>query len=62
MAGKAILITDKAVEKLPLAEEGQYWAFDSELIGFGVLVGKRVKTFMVRGEFWRTGRENSRPD
>jgi len=56
MAGKAILITDKAVEKLPLAEEGQYWAFDSELIGFGVLVGKRVKTFMVRGEFWRDGK------
>jgi hypothetical protein len=28
---------------------------DSELPGFFVLIGKRRKTFMAQGEFWRDG-------
>jgi len=48
-------LTDKNIADLPLAPEGQYKARDSELSGFFVLVGKRRKSFMAHGEFWRDG-------
>ena len=48
-------LTDKSVAQLPQAAIGQYKARDTELKGFFVLVGKRSKTFMVQGEFWREG-------
>ncbi|OCC24878.1 hypothetical protein MB02_05310 [Croceicoccus estronivorus] len=40
-------LTDKAVEKLPLATGGQYVVRD-DLPGFYVVVGKRSKTFTVQ--------------
>jgi integrase len=50
-----LLLTDKSIGGLPLAGTGQYKARDNELTGFLVLIGKRSKTFMVQGEFWREG-------
>jgi hypothetical protein len=35
--------------------EKQHKVRDSELPGFFVLIGKRRKTFMAQGEFWRDG-------
>lgn len=45
-----LALTDRAVAGLPLASSGQYFAKDTELRGFWVLVGKRKKTFVVQGE------------
>jgi hypothetical protein len=56
MPDKRLLLTDKSVEKLPLVTEGQYFVRDTELRGFLILVGKRTKTFMAQGEFWRDGK------
>jgi integrase len=50
-----MLLTDKAIAKLPFAAEGQYKVRDAELKGFFVRVGKRSKTYMVQGEHWRDG-------
>lgn len=50
-----LLITDKAVARLPFADTGQYNVHDAELRGFFVRVGKRSKTYMVRGEHWQDG-------
>lgn len=55
MADQTILLTDKAIAKLPNAKTGQYKAHDTELKGFLVLVGKRTKTFMVQADYWREG-------
>lgn len=55
MADLSILIADKAIARLPYAENGQYKVYDTELRGFLVLVGKRTKSFMAQGEFWRDG-------
>jgi hypothetical protein len=49
-------LTDKALEKLPLATDGQYIVRDTELKGFLVVVGKRRKTFTVKGEGWKNGK------
>ncbi len=38
-----------------MAESGQYRVRDTEIRGFLILVGKRKKTFMAEGEFWREG-------
>lgn len=56
MPNQSLLLTDKSVDKLPLASAGQYFVRDTELAGFSILVGKRTKTFMVQGEFWRDGK------
>ncbi|MDP3856119.1 Arm DNA-binding domain-containing protein, partial [Phenylobacterium sp.] len=55
MASQQLLLTDKAIIRLPFATSGQYKARDTELGGFFVQVGKRSKTYMVEGEFWRHG-------
>jgi len=49
------VLNDKAIAHLPAADGTQYKVRDSELPGFFVLVGKRRKTFMAQGEFWRDG-------
>jgi hypothetical protein len=55
MTNSSLLLNDKAVAKLPYAADGQYKARDTEVAGFFVRVGKRSKTFMAEGEFWRDG-------
>jgi integrase len=55
MTNQNLLLNDKAIARLPYAESGQYKARDSEVAGFFVRVGKRSKTFMAEGEFWRDG-------
>jgi len=55
MRDHTLLLTDKTVDGLSFAESGQYKVHDSELNGFLVLVGKRRKTFMAQGDFWRNG-------
>jgi site-specific recombinase XerD len=50
-----LLLTDKSVARLAYAGEKQYRVRDTELRGFCVLVGKRRKSFIVQGEFWRHG-------
>lgn len=55
MADLSMEITDKAINQLPLAEEGQYKVLDTELKGFVVVIGRRKKTFAAQGAFWRDG-------
>ena len=55
MADQRQSLTDRRIAYLPLAREKQYKVRDSGLPGFFVLVGKRRKSFMVHGEFWRDG-------
>jgi integrase len=55
MADQREILTDKSILCLPYAAEKQYRVRDSELSGFFVLIGKRRKTFMAQGEFWRDG-------
>jgi hypothetical protein len=38
MPDQRLLLTDKSVEKLPLATEGQYFVRDTDLRGFLILV------------------------
>ncbi len=59
MTGLQMSLTDKALEKLPLATDGQYVVRDSELKGFLVVVGKRRKTFTVKGEGWQNGKRKN---
>ncbi|MCP3462787.1 integrase family protein [Bradyrhizobium sp. CCGUVB23] len=54
MADQREVLTDKSIARLCPGEK-QYKVRDSELPGFFVLVGKRRKTFMAQGEFWRDG-------
>jgi hypothetical protein len=49
------ILTDKSIARLPYAEDRQYKVRDAEPAGFFVLVGKRKKSFMAQGEFWRDG-------
>jgi len=55
MSDRHQTLTDKNIADLPFAADGQYKVRDSELSGFFVLVGKRRKSFMAQGEFWRDG-------
>src|SRR5579864_6821067 len=55
MADQRQVLTDKNVARLPFAREKQYKVRDAELPGFFVLIGKRRKSFMAQGEFWRDG-------
>lgn len=54
MAHQREILTDKGISRL-CAGEKQYRVRDSELPGFFILIGKRRKTFMAQGEFWRDG-------
>jgi hypothetical protein len=56
MAHVRILLTDKAIARLPSPKDGWYLARDTELKGFFVVVGKRKRTFTVQGEKPRTDR------
>ena len=53
MPDRTLPLTDKVIADLPFALAGQYKVRDSLQKGFLVLVGKRKKTFMAEGEFWR---------
>ena len=55
MADRTLLLTDKVIARLPLADSGQYKVHDTELKGFQMLIGKRRKSFMAQGDFWREG-------
>lgn len=55
MASEQLLLTDKAIARLPYAETGQYVVRDTKLSGFLLKVGKRRKTFMAEGEHWKHG-------
>jgi integrase len=55
MTGLRQILTDKSIARLPYAKEKQYKVRDVELAGFFVLIGKRKKSFMAQGEFWRDG-------
>ena len=55
MAHQRQILTDKNIARLPFAKERQYKVRDSELPGFFVLIGKRRKSFIAHGEFWRDG-------
>src|SRR5258708_28319564 len=55
MADLRQILTDKAIARLPYAKEKQYKVRDTEVAGFFVLIGKRRKSFMAQGEFWRDG-------
>lgn len=58
MADVRILLTDKAIARLPTPKEGWYLARDTELKGFFVVVGKRKRTFTVQGDL-RQGRKRA---
>ena len=55
MADQKLVLTDRMILKLPFAASGQYKVRDAELPGLMLLVGRRTKTFMAQGEFWRNG-------
>lgn len=59
MADIRLLLTDKAIAKLPTPEEGWYLARDTELKGFFVVVGKRKRTFTVQGDLRQSGKRAS---
>lgn len=59
MADVRILLTDKAIDRLPTPKEGWYLARDTELKGFFVVVGKRKKTFTVQGDLRKEGKRAS---
>lgn len=50
MTDLRLALTDRAIAGLQPASSGQYFARDTDLPGFMVLVGKRRKTFVAQGE------------
>lgn len=56
MADVRILLTDKAIDRLPTPKDGWYLARDTELKGFFVVVGKRKRTFTVQGDLRQGGK------
>src|ERR1700743_310329 len=59
MTDTRFALTDRAISTLPYASSGQYFARDSELSGFAVLVGRRRKTFVVQGDIRKGGKRQS---
>ena len=55
MSDTRLALTDRSIAGLPPASSRQYFARDTELPGFAVLVGKRRKTFVIQGDI-RKGR------
>ncbi|RIA46673.1 uncharacterized protein DUF4102 [Hephaestia caeni] len=53
------LLTDRSIAHLPYAARGQYFAFDEKLAGFHVVVGRKRKTFMVRGDIRVEGKRGA---
>jgi len=49
-------LTDRSIAGLPPASSSQYFARDTELLGFAVLVGKRRQTFVIQGDI-RKGKQ-----
>lgn len=45
-----LVLTERTISHLPFAQAGQYCAFDEKLRGLYILVGRRRKTYMVRGD------------
>ena len=54
-----MLLSDKAIARLPAPKDGWYLARDTELKGFFVVVGKRKKTFTVQGDLRLHGKRSS---
>ncbi len=52
-------LTDRYIERLPLADGERYRVRDTDLKGFFLLVGARRKTFMIQGECWRNGKRRT---
>jgi len=52
MTENRMMLTDKAVARLPAAAKGQYIVRDEELKGFFVVVGKKKKTYTVQYDAW----------
>jgi hypothetical protein len=50
MSDTRLALTDRSIAGLPPASSRQYFARDTELPGFAVLVGKRRKTFVIQGD------------
>jgi len=59
MPDTRLALSDRAIALLPLASSGQYFARDTELPGFAVLIGKRSKTFVVQGDIRECGQRLS---
>ncbi|MGX9117067.1 tyrosine-type recombinase/integrase [Mesorhizobium sp. BHbsci] len=59
MTDLRLTLTDRAIASLQPASSGQYFARDTDLPGFMVLVGKRQKTFVVQGERRKAGQRLS---
>jgi Arm domain-containing DNA-binding protein len=55
MTDVRLALTDRAIASLQPASSGQYFARDTDLPGFMVLVGKRQRTFVVQGERRKAG-------
>lgn len=55
MAEERAFLEDKLIARLPYAETGSYNVRDEELTGFFLRVGKRTKTFLAEGAYWRDG-------
>jgi hypothetical protein len=56
MADIQMLLSDRSVSQLPLADAGQYMARDEKLKGFYVLVGRRSRRYMVKGDLRHDGK------
>jgi integrase len=52
-------LTDRYIERLPLADGERYRVRDMDLKGFFLVVGARRKTFMIQGECWRNGKRRT---
>lgn len=59
MTALQMSLTDRAIEKLPLATDGQYIVRDTDLKGFLLVIGKRRKTFTVKGEGWQNAKRKN---
>jgi integrase len=59
MADVRILLTYKAIDRLPTPKRGWYLARDIELKGFFVVVGKRKRTFTIQADLRQGGKRAS---
>jgi hypothetical protein len=59
MADLRLPLTDKNIAALPLAATAQYLARDTDLAGFFLLVGIRIKSFMIQGDLRVRGQRQS---
>jgi len=60
MAEKRMLLSDKAVARLPLAAHDRYKVRDTELPGFLLIVGRRRKSYTAQAEHWVHGVRKSK--